>query len=65
MSVCFEVIVRTRINQRCVCVSSGILVHFAPVIQALVFFLLSVAPHPVLGFLTGRSALRAESTNPS
>jgi len=34
-------------------VSSGILVHSALVIQALVFFLLSVAPHPVLGFLTG------------
>jgi len=30
MSVCFGVIVRTRINQRCVCVSSGVLVRSAP-----------------------------------
>jgi len=30
MSVCFGVIVRPRINQRCVCVSSGVLVRSAP-----------------------------------
>jgi len=30
MSVCFGVIVRTRINHRCVCVSSGVLVRSAP-----------------------------------
>jgi len=30
MSVWFGVIVRTRINQRCVCVSSGVLVRSAP-----------------------------------
>ena len=30
MNVCFGVIVRTRINQHCVCVSSGVLVRSAP-----------------------------------
>ena len=30
MSVCYGVIVRIRINQRCVCVSSGVLMSFAP-----------------------------------
>jgi len=30
MSVCFGVIVRTRIKERCVCVSSGVLVRSAP-----------------------------------
>jgi len=30
MSVCFGVIVRIRINQRCVCVTSFILMRFAP-----------------------------------
>jgi len=30
MSVCYGVIVRILINQRCVCVSSGVLMSFAP-----------------------------------
>ena len=30
MSVCFGVIVHTRVNQRCACVSSGILMRSAP-----------------------------------
>jgi len=30
MSVCFRVIVRIRINQRCVSVTSVVLVRFAP-----------------------------------
>ena len=53
MSVGVGFILRLRVNERCVCDTSVILVRSAPVNQAFVLFLLCSALHPVLGFLTG------------
>jgi len=53
MRVCFRVIVRVRINHRCVCVASVVLVRFAPSDPGVRVVTLACVPHPVLGFPTG------------